>query len=80
MVAPDELMKVAKELATKIAQQPPLPVELTKKMVWRSLFDGLTCQIDLETYAQQICSQTEDHKESVLAFLEKRPQPTFKGK
>lgn len=80
VVPPDELMKVARELAAKIAQQAPVPVELTKKMVWRSLFDGLARQLDLETYAQPICFQTEDHKESVRAFLEKRPPPQFKGR
>ena len=80
VVAPDELMKVTRELAAKIAQQAPISIELTKKMVWRGLFDGLARQLDLETWAQQICRATEDHRESVRAFLEKRPQPQFKGK
>lgn len=80
VVSPDELMKVTQELATKIAKQAPIPVELTKKMVWRGLFDDLTRQIDLETYAQQICFQTEDFRDSVRAFLEKQPQPQFKGR
>ena len=80
VVAPDDLMKVVRELAAKIAQQAPIPVELTKKMVWRRLMDGITRQLDLETYAQQICRQTEDHRESVRAFLEKQPQPQFKGR
>ncbi|MFC2021767.1 enoyl-CoA hydratase/isomerase family protein [Chloroflexota bacterium] len=80
VVPPDELMKVTRELATKIAKQAPIPVELTKKMVRRGLLDGLIRQLDLETYAQSICWQTEDHRESVHAFLEKQPQPQFKGK
>ena len=80
VVSPDELMKVTRELAAKIAQQAPIPVELTKKMVWRGLFDDLTRQIDLETWAQQICFQTEDFRDSVRAFLEKQPQPQFKGR
>ncbi|MFC1966050.1 enoyl-CoA hydratase/isomerase family protein [Chloroflexota bacterium] len=80
VVPPDELMKTARELATRIAQQAPIPIELTKKIVWRGLLEGLTRQLDLETYAQQICRQTDDHRESVRAFLEKRPQPQFKGK
>jgi len=75
-----ELIEVARELAAKIAQQAPIPVELTKKMVWRGLFDDLTRQLDLETYAQQICFQTEDFRDAVRAFLEKRPQPQFKGR
>ncbi len=80
VVSPDELMKVTLELATKIAKQAPIPIELTKKMVWRGLFDDLTRQIDLETSAQQICFQTEDFRDSVRAFLEKQPQPQFKGR
>ena len=80
VVPPDELMKVSRELAARIAQQAPIPVELTKKIVWQGLLDGLTRQLDLETYAQRICRQTEDHRESVRAFLEKQPQPRFKGK
>ncbi len=80
VVPPDELMKTARELAVRIAQQAPIPIELTKKIVWRGLLGDLTRQLDLETYSQQICRQTEDHRESVRAFLEKRPQPQFKGK
>jgi len=80
VVAPDELMNTAQELAAKIAQQAPLSVELTKKMVWRGLFDGLARQLDLETYGTRICSQSEDHRESVKAFMEKKPLPKYKGK
>jgi len=80
VVPPDELMKVTRELAVRIAQQAPIPVELTKKMVWRGLMDRLNRQLDLETYAQPICKQTDDHRESVRAFLEKQPRPYFKGK
>jgi enoyl-CoA hydratase/carnithine racemase len=80
VVPGDQLMKVARELANKIAKQAPVPIGLTKRMVWRGLFDNLNRQIDLETWAQQLCFQTEDHKESVRAFLEKRPLPEFKGK
>jgi enoyl-CoA hydratase/carnithine racemase len=80
VVPGDQLMKVAKDLANKIAKQAPVPIGLTKRMVWRGLFDNLNRQIDLETWAQQLCFQTEDHQESVRAFLEKRPLPEFKGK
>jgi len=80
VVAPDELMNVALELANKMAQNPPFSLALTKKMVWRGLFDSLDRQMDLEGWAQNICFQTEDHRESVKAFLEKKPPPKFKGK
>jgi len=80
VVPPDSLMKTARELASKIARQAPLSVELTKKMVWRGLFDRLARQLDLETDSIRICRQSEDHLDSVKAFLEKKPLPKFKGK
>ena len=80
VVPPDDLMKTARELATKISQQAPLSVELTKKMMWRGLFDRLARQLDLETDSIRICRQSEDHQESVKAFLEKKPVPKYKGK
>jgi len=80
VVPPDELMKVTQELAARIAQQAPLSVELSKKMVYRGMLDDIARQIELETYANRVCAQSEDSREAVRAFLEKRPQPQFKGK
>ena len=78
VVPPDDLMKVAEEIAGKIAKSPPIPVELTKRIVYRTMMDDINRDLDLETWAQAICVQTEDHKEAVLSFLEKRP-PNFKA-
>ena len=80
VVPPDELMNAANELADRIASQPPVSVSLTKRMVWRSMLDGLARQLDLETWATRIANQTEDHRESVRAFLNKEPAPKFKGR
>ncbi len=80
VVAPDDLMKVAQELAGKIAQQAPLSVELTKKMVYRSMTYDVARQIEIETYANHVTGQSEDSREAVRAFLEKKPQPKFKGR
>ena len=79
VVPPDELMNAAEELAAKIAQQPPIAVELTKRLVYRSMAGDIAHHLDWETHAQQLCYQTEDHRKSALAFLEKQPQPEFKG-
>ncbi len=79
VVAPDELMKVTRELAAKIAQRAPISVGLTKKIAWQGLFDSLARQQDLENQARQIANQTEDRKEGLSAFLEKRPAQ-FKGR
>ncbi len=80
VVAPDELLKTAQELAARIARQAPIAVELTKRVVYRGMIDDIRRQIDWESGAQQTCMQTEDHKESVRAFLEKREPPKWKGK
>jgi len=75
----EELMNAANELASKIAAQPPVSVELTKRMVWRSRFDDLVRQVDMETWGSRVCFQTEDHRESVKAFMNKQPPPKYKG-
>jgi len=80
VVPPEELMDAAGELATRIAQQPPISVELSKRMVYRGVSDSVAQQIELETGAQRVCSGSEDNREAVRAFLEKRPQPKFKGR
>lgn len=76
----DDLMKVTHELAARIAKQPPLSVELTKRVVHRSMIDDLNHHLDWETQAWHICSRSEDNQEAVRAFLEKRPAAPFKGK
>lgn len=75
---PDHLMTIAKEIAEKIAGGPSVAIELTKRGLYRSLDNDLKAQLDYETYAQNICRQTEDAKEGVKAFIEKR-KPQFKG-
>ncbi len=80
VVPPDELMEVAQELAARIAQQAPLSVELSKKMVYRGMLDDIARQIELETYANRVTGQSEDNREAVRAFLEKRPPSPFKGR
>jgi len=80
VVSHDELMPTVRSLATKIACQAPLAVELTKKILLRKLLEDAGRQLDLETYALDICRQTEDHRNAVLTFLEKQPPPQFKGR
>jgi 2-(1,2-epoxy-1,2-dihydrophenyl)acetyl-CoA isomerase len=74
-----ELMAAAKELAATIAHGPPIAIQLMKKGIYRALTHDLESQLDYESYIQSICRGTEDHKEGVKAFMEKR-KPEFKGK
>ncbi len=79
VVSPDQLMPAALELADRIAANPPMAVELTKRAVWRGQETDLVHHLDLEHYYQQITFRSEDFKESVQAFLEKR-SPRYRGR
>jgi enoyl-CoA hydratase len=66
-------------LAAKIAAQPPLSVAMTKLTVNRlaHALDDLASHMDIDQFA--LASLTEDHKEGVASFLERR-KPRFKGR
>lgn len=78
VVPHDELMKYSMEFAQRLASGPSVAIELIKRAVYRGLQNDLDRQLEFETYAQNVCRQTEDHQEGVKAFLEKR-QATYKG-
>jgi 2-(1,2-epoxy-1,2-dihydrophenyl)acetyl-CoA isomerase len=78
VVPPEELMTRAKDLAQKIASGPPISVELVKRVMWEKIRNPLREQLFLESYAQNVCRTTQDQKEAVKAFMEKR-EPQFKG-
>ena len=78
VVPAEELMNRAKELAQKIAAGPPISVELVKRVMWEKIRNQLREQLLFESYAQNLCRTTQDQKEAVKAFMEKR-EPIFKG-
>lgn len=75
----DQLMEKAMELAQKIASRPPLAVRFAKDAVNRSQEGSTTAGFTLESYLHALSCTTEDKKEGVAAFLEKR-KGEFKGK
>jgi len=79
VVPEEEVMKVARELADRIAKGPSIAIDLIKQAVRQGIHNSLEQQIKLECLADYICLRTEDHKEGVKSFFEKRP-PEFKGK
>lgn len=78
VVEPAELIPEARKLAGEIASQPPITVELIKRIMTEGMRRDFQQSLLRETYAQNICRGTEDHKEAVRAFVEKRPA-NFKG-
>lgn len=77
--SPEELEKATLEYAEKLANKAPLALQQCKKLLNNS--DGMTLKEVLvaETEIQSILAMTEDSKEGLTAFTEKR-QPIFKGK
>lgn len=77
-VADDALMDRALELATSFASGPTIAMGLAKRqfdLAWNSAFEQY---LDMEATMQPIASRTEDHKEGLKAFREKR-KPAFRG-
>jgi len=77
--APEELMAATRELAGKIAAGPPLAIRLAKRALYHGEGVDLRSALEFETFAQNICSETEDAREGIRAFVEKRP-PAFRGR
>ncbi|WP_158915952.1 enoyl-CoA hydratase-related protein [Caulobacter sp. S45] len=73
-VVPDaELEAVAFALAEGLAQGPTRALGLIRKAGWAALDNGLDAQLDCERDLQREAGFTEDFKEGVAAFREKRP-------
>ena len=80
VVANDKLMATAREIASGIANKcSPLGVSQAKKMIYQHLFTDLATAVHDDDVSMVMMTHSEDFKEGVKAFLEKRA-PKFTGK
>jgi enoyl-CoA hydratase len=71
------LLEAAYTKAEQIMLNAPFGVALTKEGMWSALeIPGMQAAIDLENRQQIMASATADHREAMMAFVERRP-PDF---
>jgi 2-(1,2-epoxy-1,2-dihydrophenyl)acetyl-CoA isomerase len=75
----EDLDNEVKKLTEYYSKAPTKAVGLMKKMLQRSFHSDLDTMLDYEAYCQDIAGRSEDYKEGVKAFNEKR-KPAFAGK
>jgi len=73
------LIDTAVALAQRIAANPPRSVAITKELAWRASDLPIEQGLRLEDAMTQIARDTEDAREGIRAFADKRP-PDFRGK
>ena len=79
VVPADDLMTAALTLAKKLAEAPTASIGRIKRMLNATFSNGLEQQLALEHELQIESGKSEDFREGVTAFFEKRP-PNFKGR
>jgi 2-(1,2-epoxy-1,2-dihydrophenyl)acetyl-CoA isomerase len=73
-VVPDgQLMDAARELAGNIAANPPLALELTKRVTYQAYHETAESTAAIEMYHNGLfLGHTEDAREGIMSFVEKR--------
>ncbi|MBJ8436628.1 2-(1,2-epoxy-1,2-dihydrophenyl)acetyl-CoA isomerase [Acinetobacter lactucae] len=74
-----ELKTKVTELAERLAKQPTFGLSLIKKAIHQSSNNTFDEQVLLERDLQRIAGRSDDYREGVQAFMNKR-EPNFKGR
>jgi enoyl-CoA hydratase/carnithine racemase len=78
VVADDQLLAKAQEIAAKIAANPPHAVRMTKRLLREAQTADLKNILEMSAAMQSLAHATRDNDEAINAFIEKRT-PEFKG-
>jgi len=79
VVEPSELEAYVRDYATKMAGNAPLTIEAAKAAIREGIKEPGKRDIEGVTELAAMCFDSEDYKEGVRAFLEKR-RPVFRGR
>ena len=79
VVPHEELEAATEDLALKLIRGAPLAIAGAKGLIYRGLSMELETAMSYIMEVYTSLAQTEDHREAITAFLEKR-EPVFKGK
>ena len=79
IVPADKLLDTAFEYAHRVGRNAPLAVQAAKELAIRARDVDLQTGLRMETVMNRLLWETEDLKEGVAAFAEKRP-PRFQGR
>lgn len=79
VVPHDELASAGARLAAELATGPGVAIGLAKGLLQTSFTRTLAEQLEEEKAAGKVCAETDDHKEALTAFAEKR-SPVFRGR
>ena len=72
VVPADVCLASAQELAAQLAGLPTRAIGMTKRLLDRAATAALEDQLELEAELQEAATRTNDFREGVAAFLEKR--------
>lgn len=78
VITGEALLEETRKLALRLAKGPTRAIGLTKTLMYRSASLNLEQALDLEAHLVEEATRSQDYKEGLRAFYEKRP-PTYKG-